>query len=89
MATPAKPAKKTAKKPAASKKKVPATKKVTEKKAVSKKKPASKGKNVSAEQRYQMVAQAAYYIAERNGFAGDDTRYWLEAEAEIRQQLQS
>jgi hypothetical protein len=82
-------AKKTGKKTAASKKKVPASKKATATKAASKKKPASKAKNVSPEQRYQMVAQAAYYIAERNGFSGDDTRYWLEAEAEIHKLLLS
>jgi hypothetical protein len=36
----------------------------------------------------QMVAVAAYYRAERRGFApGDPTADWLEAEAEIEQQL--
>lgn len=30
-----------------------------------------------------MVQDAAYYIAERNGFAGGSMDYWIQAEAEI------
>jgi len=48
--------------------------------------------NLSPEQRYQMIAEAAYYRAERRGFIiGDTAQDWLDAEAEIdrilRQQL--
>lgn len=39
---------------------------------------------VTPEQRYQMIAEAAYYIAEKRGFVGGDVaRDWLEAEAQI------
>ena len=40
--------------------------------------------------RYQMIAEAAYYRAERRGFAGGDpVRDWLEAEAEVSVKLGS
>lgn len=39
---------------------------------------------VSAAERARMVAEAAYYRAQRRGFAnGDPVRDWAEAEAEI------
>jgi len=45
---------------------------------------------VTPEQRYHMIAEAAYYRAERRGFgSGDPARDWLEAEAEIDRILQS
>ncbi|WP_325773025.1 DUF2934 domain-containing protein, partial [Acidithiobacillus ferriphilus] len=34
---------------------------------------------VPAEERYCMIAEAAYYIAERQGFDGDCESHWLEA----------
>lgn len=38
----------------------------------------------TAEQRRQLIAVAAYYVAERRGFLdGDATADWLAAEAEI------
>ncbi|MFA5371100.1 MAG: DUF2934 domain-containing protein [Sideroxydans sp.] len=37
----------------------------------------------SAEQRYHMVQDAAYYLAEKNGFKGGAIDYWVAAEAEI------
>ena len=40
-------------------------------------------KVVTAEERFKMVNDAAYYVAERHGFAGDDYSYWAEAEAQI------
>jgi hypothetical protein len=47
----------------------------------------SEGK-VSAGQRRQMVAEAAYFRAERRGFNGGDTvRDWCEAEAEVDARL--
>lgn len=39
---------------------------------------------VSPEQRYCMIAEAAYYRAERRGFSGGNPlQDWVEAEAEI------
>ena len=39
---------------------------------------------VTPEQRHRMIAVAAYYRAERQGFAsGDPTRDWWEAAAEV------
>lgn len=49
------------------------------KKAAAKPAPAS----VSPEQRYKMVQDAAYFIAEKNGFASGSLDYWIAAEAEI------
>ncbi|MBK6396063.1 MAG: DUF2934 domain-containing protein [Betaproteobacteria bacterium] len=41
-------------------------------------------------ERRQMVAEAAYYRAERRGFApGSEVEDWLEAEAQIRVRLGS
>lgn len=43
---------------------------------------------ISPEQRRAMIAQAAYYRAERRGFApGGELQDWLEAEAEIDRSL--
>jgi len=42
---------------------------------------------VTAEQRYRMIQDAAYFIAERHAFAGDSHGYWLEAEQAIDRQL--
>ena len=38
---------------------------------------------VSDEQRYRMIAEAAYYRAESNHFKSDSVRDWIEAEADI------
>lgn len=38
---------------------------------------------ISDEQRYRMVAEAAYYRAERNAFKSDPVRDWIEAEHDI------
>jgi ribosomal protein L29 len=44
---------------------------------------------VSAGQRQQMIAEAAYFRAERRGFnGGDAVRDWHEAEAEVDARLQ-
>jgi hypothetical protein len=56
------------------------------------KKPATKsaaGKKVAVtpEQHYCMVAEAAYFRAERNGFMSDPVRDWIEAEIEISAML--
>ena len=40
--------------------------------------------SLTPEQRYQMIAEAAYFHAERRGFVGGDSMQdWLDAEAEI------
>jgi hypothetical protein len=44
-------------------------------------------KKIGAEQRYKMVEMAAYYIAERNGFEGSPSDYWIQAEAQIEAML--
>jgi phosphoenolpyruvate-protein kinase (PTS system EI component) len=45
--------------------------------------------NVTPGQRLQMIAEAAYFRAERRGFgAGDLDRDWLEAEAEVDARLE-
>ncbi len=78
-----------AKKPKAKK---PAAKKVAPKKPVAKKsatkKPAmSKPNKISAEERYRMVEVAAYFMAERNKFAGSPIGYWTAAEVQIKKML--
>ena len=81
---------KEAKKPAVAKKaaapkaaaaKKPAAK-VAAPKAVVSKKP-----EVSPEERYRMIQDAAYYIAERHGFNGDSAYFWSLAESEIDARL--
>ena len=69
-------AKAAAKKPAAK----PAAKKVVAPVAAPAPKPAMR---VSDEQRYRMVAEAAYYRAESNQFKSDPVRDWIEAESDI------
>ena len=67
----------TEKKPA----KAPATKRTAAKKTAP---------PTSPEHRYHMIATAAYYLAERRGFAGGyEMQDWISAEAEIDTQLKS
>ena len=73
------PAKKAAPKAVAAKK--PAAK-AAPKAVVAPKKPAP-----SPEQRYKMIEEAAYYIAERHGFSGDSAFFWATADAEINAKL--
>lgn len=78
----------TAKKPATTVKK-PAT--TTSKPAApAAKKPVTRAKAVPAtafgptpEHRHKMIQDAAYFMAERNGFAGGAMDYWIAAEAQI------
>ena len=42
-----------------------------------------KAMTISDEQRYRMVAEAAYYRAETNHFKSDPLRDWIEAESDI------
>ena len=80
-----------AKKPAVAKaaEKKPAVAKVAAKKpaapkaAAAAKKSTAKTMDVTAEQRYRMVAEAAYYRAESNQFKSDPVRDWIEAESDI------
>ena len=78
----AKPAVKTAAKPASSKAAKPAAAKTTTRRA--------KAKAVSPVQRYMMIAEAAYFRAEKRGFGGTDAWHdWYEAEREIDGMLAS
>lgn len=44
--------------------------------------------NITAEQRCRMIAEAAYYRAEKRGFTGGDPNQdWLQAEMEIDRHL--
>ena len=61
----------------------PLSKKAASPKAAASKKTASKAMIVTGEQRYRMVAEAAYYRAERNQFKSDPLRDWIEAESDI------
>ena len=73
------------KKPAVAKKPAPvkaATKAPTAPKSAEKKSPAKTG-IVSDEQRYRMIAEAAYYRAESCQFKSDPLRDWIEAERDI------
>lgn len=46
--------------------------------------PKTASAKIVPEQRRQLIAQAAYFIAERRGFApGNEIEDWLQAEAEI------
>ena len=79
--------KKTAVKKAAPAEEKPAPKKTAAKKVVTttkRVKPVEgKGMAVSDEQRYRMVAEAAYYRAEKNQFMSDPLRDWIDAENDI------
>ena len=75
------PAKKAAPKAAAEKKTI------AKAAPVASKAPAAKKPEVTPEQRYKMVQDAAYFIAERHGFNGDSTYFWSLAEAEVSARL--
>lgn len=43
---------------------------------------------VTPEERWQMIAKAAYFRAQKRGFApGGDVQDWLDAETEVERQL--
>ena len=67
-----------AKKPAAAKAAV-----AVKKPAAAKKTAAPKPNKISPEERYRMVEVAAYFLAERNSFAGSPVAYWTAAESQI------
>jgi hypothetical protein len=80
----------TTKSKSASKTESASTARPTPKRAARAKPAEGSGMQVTPEQRYHMIAEAAYFYAERRGFAaGDPGLDWLEAEAEIDRLLQS
>jgi len=82
------PAKKVARKTAAGTKEAPA-KKVARKSATSSKSQAS-SIHISSEERWKMIAIAAYHKAENRGFApGGELQDWAEAEQEVDKLLMS
>lgn len=51
-------------------------------------KPGAKEETITGQERECLIATAAYYRAERRGFApGQEMDDWIEAEAEINRQL--
>jgi Protein of unknown function (DUF2934) len=59
----------------------------TTKKVAVKKVSTPKSGSVSGFERYKMIEVAAYYMAEKKGFAGNSTDYWVAAEKEINKKL--
>ena len=49
--------------------------------------PVAKKPEISPEQRYNLIKEAAYFIAERHGFNGDSAYFWSLAEAEVNNRL--
>ena len=46
------------------------------------------GRNIDPDKRFKMISEAAYYKAKDRNFSGENVMSdWLEAEAEIDQQL--
>jgi len=43
--------------------------------------------SVTPEQRYRMVQESAYYLAEKAEFNGDSIEHWLTAEQEINERF--
>lgn len=86
--TTAKPKKAAAKPKTAAK--ATATKATAAKKpATTTRKPATrktKSAAASPEHHYRMVEIAAYYLAEKDGFAGNPVDYWIAAELQIKSQ---
>jgi hypothetical protein len=83
-------AKKTPVKKSAANKAAPkaaATKKVAAKKPAPKKASTAKPATMSGFERYKMIEVAAYYLAEKKGFAGHSADYWTAAEKEIDKKL--
>jgi hypothetical protein len=84
----AKPATTTGKKAAAPKKPAEPKKPAAAAKAPAKTRTRKASKPaVTPEERYRMIQDAAYYIAEKHGFTGDNHGFWLQAEQEIDAKL--
>lgn len=68
----------------------PVESKPVKKPAVKKSSVTKKASPVTPEQRYRMIATAAYFLAERRGFAGGyEMQDWIAAEAETDTRLAS
>ncbi len=74
-------------KPAAAKKTTATSKKASTSKAKLGDGLSKTSTKISPEERYRMVEVAAYFLAERNGFAGSPVEYWSTAEAQISKLL--
>lgn len=75
---------KTAAKPTGRAAAAPKTAKAVTTSSAAKRKPAPKTNVITSEERQRMIDEAAYYIAQKRGFAGGDPRQdWLEAAAQI------
>lgn len=72
---------------AATKEKTAVKKAIAPKKSATTKSTVKKTKISTADlaHRYRMIEVAAYFIAEKDGFASNPFDYWLAAEAEINQ----
>ena len=82
--------KKVVKKSAVKRKTAVKKKAATKKKVAGKKKAALKTTYISNEERYRMVAEAAYHLSEKQGFnPGHDMDNWLLAETEIESLMQA
>lgn len=57
------------------------------KRAAPAKKSAATEWNPGNEERYNMIQVAAYYLAERDGFAGSPVEYWIAAESQVSSML--
>lgn len=81
----AKPKAAAAKKETATAKKASTAKTSTAKTTAAKKPAAKKAKTATSdlEQRYKLIEVAAYYLAEKDGFAGNPLDYWIAAELKI------
>ena len=71
-------------KKAAPKKAAPVKKAAPAKKVAPAKKAAPKKATASPEALYKMTEVAAYYIALNDGFKGNPSDYWIEAEIQIK-----
>ena len=58
-----------------------------EKSAAPKKTASAKPNKVGAEEHYRMTEVAAYFLAERNKFAGHPIDYWAQAEEQVNRML--
>lgn len=61
--------------------------KSADKAAAPKKAASAKPNKISAEERYRMTEVAAYFLAERNKFAGQPVDYWTAAEEQVSKML--
>jgi hypothetical protein len=94
MATKKKTTKKTTKAKVPTKSQVTAPRKAATKKKATRKAAPRKAApkkvarpQISAEDRYKMIEQAAYFLAEKQHFHGDPSAIWVQAEKEVDAQI--